>query len=138
MDKSIRQIYTIFEESFWVGIFEYISEKKRSVYKVMFGAKPKDYGVQAFVLKNYYQLKFSPTVATDVKETEHNPKQIQQEARKQVQNTGVGTKSQQALKLQQEPLKTERKNLSREKRSAEKQRQFKLKQQKQKENRWGR
>lgn len=45
MDKSIRQIYTIFEESFWVGIFEYISEKKRSVYKVMFGAKPKDYGV---------------------------------------------------------------------------------------------
>ena len=47
--------------------------------------------------------------------------------RKQVQNTGIGTKSQQALKLQQEQLKTERKAVSREQREAEKQLQFELK-----------
>lgn len=91
-----------------------------------------------FVLKNYYQLRFSPVVATDVKETGRNPKRIQREVRKQVQNAGIGTKSQQALKLQQEQLKTERKAVSREQREAEKQRQFELKQQKRKEKHRGR
>ena len=36
--------------------------------KITFGAEPKDYEIYDFVLKNYYRLKFSPTVATDVKE----------------------------------------------------------------------
>ena len=109
-----------------------------SVCKVTFGAEPKDYEVYDFVLKNYYQLRFSPAVATDVKETGRNPKRIQREVRKQVQNSGIGTKSQQALKLQQEQLKTERRNVSREQREAEKQRQFELKQQKRKEKHRGR
>ena len=77
-------------------------------------------------------------MATDVKEACRNPKQVQREVRKQIQNTGIGTKSQQALKLQQEQLKTERKIVSREQREAEKQRQFELKQQKRKEKHRGR
>ena len=77
-------------------------------------------------------------MATDVKETGRNLKRIQREVRKQVQNTGIGTKSQQALELQQEQLKTERKTVSREQREAEKQRQFELKQQKRKEKHRGR
>ena len=72
-------------------------------------------------------------MATDVKEAGRNPKQVQREVWKQVQNTGIGTKSRQVLKLQQEQLKTERKIVSREQREAEKQRQFELKQQKRKE-----
>ena len=91
-----------------------------------------------FVLKNYYRLQFSPTVATDVKETGRNPKRVQREVRKQVQNIGIGTKSQQALKLQQEQLITERKIVSREQREAEKQWKFELKQQKRKEKHRGR
>ena len=55
-----------------------------------------------------------------------------------MQNTGVGTKSQQALKLQQEQLKTERKIVNREQREAEKQRLFELKQKKRKEKHRGR
>ena len=98
---------------------------KLSVYKVTFGAEPKDYEVYDFVLKNYYQLRFSLAVATDVKESGRNPKRIKREVRKQIQNTGIGTKSQQAL--QQEQLKTERKTVSREQREAQKQRQFELK-----------
>ena len=69
-------------------------------------------------------------MATDVKEVGRNPKRVQREVRKQIQNTGIGTKSQQALKLQQEQLKTEHKIVSREQREAEKQRQFELKQSK--------
>ena len=77
-------------------------------------------------------------MATDVKEAGRNPKQVQREVRKQIQNTGIGTKSQQALKLQQEQLKTDRKITNQEQREAEKQRQFALKQQKRKEKHRGR
>ena len=103
---------------------------KLSVCKVTFGAEPKDYEVYDFVLKNYYRLRFNPAVATDVKEVGRNPTRVQRKVRKQVQNIGIGTKSQLALKLQQEQLKTERKIVSRKQREVEKQRQFELKQQK--------
>ena len=138
MDKVSGKLTVFFEEPFWVGVFERISEGKLSVCKVTFGAEPKDYEINDFVLKNYYRLRFSPAVATDVKETGRNPKRVQREVRKQVQNTGIGTKSQQALKLQQEKLKTERKAVSRKRREEEKKRQFGLKQQKRKERHRGR
>lgn len=138
MDKVSGRLTVFFEEPFWVGIFECTSEGKLSVCKVTFGAEPKDYEVCDFVLKNYYQLRFSPAVATDVKEAGRNPKRIQRQVRKQVQNTGIGTRSQQALKLQREQLKTKRKTMSRKQREAEKQRQFELKQQKRKEKHRGR
>ena len=138
MDKVSGKLTVFFEEPFWVGVFERVSEGKLSVCKVTFGTEPKDYEVYDFALKNYYRLRFSPAVAAAVKETGHNPKRVQREVRKQVQNTGIGTKSQQALKLQQEQLKTERRIESREQREAEKQRQFELKQQKRKEKHRGR
>ena len=106
--------------------------------RLRLGQNQKDYEIYDFVLKNYYRLRFSPAVATDVKDVGRNPKRVQREVRKQVQNTGIGTKSQQALKLQQEQLKTERRIVSREQREAEKQRQFELKQKKRKEKHRGR
>lgn len=66
-----------------------------------------------------------------------NPKKMQRDVRRQLASAGIGTKSQQALKLQQEQKKTERKNLSREKSEAEKQRRFDLKQQKRREKHKG-
>ena len=84
------------------------------------------------------RLRFSPAVATDVKEAGCNPKRVQREVQKQVQNTGIGTKSQQALKLQWEQLKTERKAVSRKQRETEKQQRFELKQRKKKEKHRGR
>ena len=119
-------------------MFERLSEGKLAVCKVTFGAEPKDYEIYDFVLKNYGRLRFSPAVAADVREAARNPKRVQREVRRQVQNTGIGTKAQQAVKLQQEQWKTERKTVSREQREAEKQRQFELKQQKKKEKHRGR
>lgn len=138
MDKVSGKLTVFFEEPFWIGVFERISEGKLSVCKVTFGAEPKDYETYDYVLKNYDRLRFSPAVATEVKEACKNPKRIQREVRKQTQDIGIGTKSQQALKLQQEQMKTERKAISREQREAEKQRQFSLKQQKKKEKHRGR
>ena len=99
MDKVSGKLTVFFEEPFWVGIFECMEEGKLSVAKVTFGAEPKEYEVQEYIQKNYYSLKFSPAVAAVVKERKRNPKRMQRDAKKQMQETGIGTKSQQALKL---------------------------------------
>lgn len=138
MDKLSSRLIVLFEDPFWIGIIERIEEGQLSVCKITFGAEPKDYEIYAFLMKNYDRLRFSPAVATDVKESARNPKRMQREVHKQVQNIVIGTKSQQALKLQQEQNKTERKSVSREQREAEKQRKFELKQQKKKNKLRGR
>ena len=127
-----------YDDPFWVGVFERIEDEKLSVCKVTFGAEPKDYEVWAFVLKYYYELEFSPAVETAIRRTADNPKRRQRNARKQLERTGVGTKSQQALQLQLEQNKQERKVKSREQKQAEAERQFVLKQQKKKEKHRGR
>ena len=137
MDKASGKLTVYFEEPFWVGVFERIEDGKLSVAKVTFGAEPKDYEVQEYIQKYYFSLKFSPDVDTVVKDIKRNPKRMQREAKKQMQETGIGTKSQQALKLQQEQNKQERKVRSREKKEADELRMFELKQQKKREKHRG-
>ena len=138
MDKVSGKLTVFFEEPFWVGVFECVSDGRLSVCKVTFGTEPKDYEIYDFILKNYYHLRFSPAMATDVKKACRNPKRVRREVQKQVKNVGVGTKSQQALKLQQEQMKTERKAMRKEQREAEKERRFEQKQRKRKEKHRGR
>ena len=125
MDKVNGKLTVFFEEPFWVGIFERIEDGKLSVAKVTFGAEPKDYEVQEYIQKCYFSLKFSSVVETVVKDIKRNPKRMQRKAKKQMLEIGIGTKSQQALKLQQE-----RKEKSRKRKEAEEQRMFELKQRK--------
>lgn len=138
MDKTTETLTVFFQEPFWVGIFERIENGKLSVCKITFGAEPKEYEIYDFILKEYSHLKFSPAVAAVVKEAARNPKRMQREVKRQLQHKGIGTKSQQALKLQQEQLKAERKTISREMREADRQRRFELKQQKKREKHRGR
>ena len=137
LDKASGKLTVYFEEAFWIGVFERIEDGKLSVAKVTFGAEPKDYEVQEYIRKHYSSLKFSPAVDTVVKDMKRNPKKMQREAKKQMQETGVGTKSQQALKLQQEQNKQERKKRSHQKKEVEKKRMFELKQQKKREKHKG-
>lgn len=126
-----------FEDPFWVGVFERVEDGGLSVCKVTFGAEPKDYEVWDFILKRYDALTFSPAVPADVRPRADNPKRRQRNVKKQLQTTGVGTKSQQALQLQREAMKTERRQESRDEREAEKLRRFVLKQEKRREKRKG-
>lgn len=137
MNKAIEKLTVFFENPFWVGIFERMSDGKLSVCKVTFGAEPKDYEVLEFVLKNYNNLNFSDAIDTEIKKTSDNPKRRQREAKRQVNNIGVGTKAQQALKLQHEKIKIERKQTSKHQREIEKQRKFDLRQKKRKEKHKG-
>lgn len=137
MDKVSGKLTVYFEEPFWVGIFERIENGKLSVAKVTFGAEPKDYEVQEYIQKYYASLKFSPAVDAVVKDIKRNPKRMQREVKRKMQETGIGTKSQQALKLQQKQNKQERKIRSREKKEAEELRMFEMKQQKKREKHKG-
>ena len=83
MDKVTVKLTVFFEEPFWIGILENVSDGKLRVCKVTFGAEPKDYEVYDYILKNYYRLTFSPAVAAEVKEAAKNPKRLQREVKKQ-------------------------------------------------------
>lgn len=137
MDRMYGKLTVYFENPFWVGVFERISNGKLSVCKVTFGAEPKDYEVWEFILKHYYELRFSPAIENVVKQTADNPKRRQRNARKQLDNSGIGTKSQQALQMQHEERKAKRKQIGKEQRETEKQRIFNLKQQKRKKRHRG-
>ncbi len=127
-----------FEEPFWVGVFERIEGDQLSACKVTFGAEPKDYDVLGYILEHYHELAFSELVTHEERERADNPKRRQRAAAREMQQTGVGTRSQQALQAQREMMKTERRQITKQEREAEEQRRFELKQQKKKEKHRGR
>ena len=125
-----------FDEPFWVGVFDELDGDKLSACRMVFGAEPTDAEIYDFILKHYYHLKYTTPMKTEIKQKADNPKRRQRNVRMQLENTGIGTKSQQALQKQYEDNKTERKRTTHEQREAEKQ-QFELKQQKRKEKHRG-
>ena len=137
MDRVSGALTVFFEDPFWVGVFERISGERLAVCKVTFGSSPKDNEVYAFILKHYRGLRFSPAVAAAVKETAHNPKRGRRQVSRQAGNTGIGTKSQQALQLQQEQNKQVRKRRSRARKQADAKRLYALKQQQKREKHKG-
>lgn len=136
----MKSSFTImFEAPFWIGIYERFDEGQYEVCKITFGAEPKDYEVYEFLLKNWNNLKFSPPIKSEMAEEKKiNPKRMQREINDQLQDRGMGTKAQQALKLQHEQNKLERKSKSREQKKLEKERQYALRSEKKKEKHRGR
>lgn len=128
----------LFEDPFWIGLFEVTDEEGLHVCKVTFGAEPTGQEIIEFVEKNWHKLKYSEGIeTTSTLEIKKSPKRQLREARKQMVSQGIGTKSQQALKMQQERNKVERKQLSKAEREAERQRKFDLRQTKKKEKHKG-
>ena len=137
MEDVCGKLTVFFEEPFWVGLFERIEGDTLRVSKVTFGAEPKDCEVLAYALEHYHELTFSPPVPNEIRERADNPKRRQRAAAKEMQKTGVGTRSQQALQAQREMMKTERKRITKAEREAEARRRFELKQQQKKEKKRG-
>ena len=137
MDEYSSRLTVFYEEPFWVGVFERMEGDRLSVSKVTFGAEPKGYEVLDYVRRHYGELRFSEPVPHEVREKADSPKRRQRAAAREMQPTGVGTKSQQALQAQRELMKVERKRITRAEREAEEQRRFELKQQQKKERKRG-
>lgn len=129
----------MFEDPFWIGLYERVDQDRYEVCKITFGAEPKDYEIYAFLLENWDKLVFSPPIKTAlVEERKVNPKRMQREINRSLENKGIRTKAQQALKLQHEQNKLERKAKSREQREAEQEWQYALRQEKKKAKHKGR
>lgn len=137
MDKLSGKLTVYFEDPFWVGVFERISDGKLYVSKVTFGPEPSEQEIMDFILKSYTSLRFSPAVDMEPKQYADNPKRRRRQIRRQLQTAGIGTKSQQALQRQREEGKEERRRLGREQEKEEKQRRYQLRQQKRKEKHRG-
>ena len=101
MEEAAVKLTVLFEEPFWIGLYERESHGQYDVCKITFGAEPKDYEVLAFLLHCGERLVFSPPVpAQTVEKRRINPKRMQRSIGRALAETGVGTKAQQALKLQ--------------------------------------
>ena len=138
MGTDVSKLTVLFEDSFWIGLFERVEGGRYTVCKITFGAEPKDYEVYAFLLEHWRHLPFSPSMeAAAPEERRINPKRMQRQIQKSLQNTGIGTKAQQALQLQREQGKEARKKVSRKEREAEADRQFALRQEKRREKHKG-
>ena len=138
METGYAVLTVLFEDPFWVGIYERREGRAYQVCKITFGAEPKDYEVYALLLEQWRQLPFSPSMEGAAPEERRiNPKRMRRQIEKSLRSTGIGTKAQQALQLQREQGKEARKKASREAREAEADRQFALRREKQREKHKG-
>lgn len=132
------QLTVYFDDPFWTGVFERTANGTIQAAKVVFGAEPKDYEVYGALLKRYWELRFSPPVdGTKQKPAVKNPKRMQRAAAHSMAATGIGTKAQQALKLQHEQQKLERKTESKATRDAAAEQKFLQRQDRRKEKHKG-
>ncbi len=136
--KTQVKLTVFFEGIFWVGVFEKISEERYEAARVVFGSEPKDYEVYDFILKNFNRINFSSSMELEsIEEKRINPKRLQREVKKEVENSGASTKAQLAVKEQYEQLKLQRKRFSKEEKEEQLKRKFDLRQQKKKEKHRG-
>ena len=138
MNKTVSQLTVYFEDPFWVGVCERSCGENYEVCRIVFGAEPKDFQVYDLLVKHWSRLHFSSGIAVEeAPERKTNPKRMLRAANRQLQQCGIGTKAQQALKQQQELGRQARKVRTHEQREAEKERQFALREQKRREKHKG-
>ncbi|ABR33737.1 MULTISPECIES: YjdF family protein [Clostridium] len=130
---TIIKLTVLFDDPFWIGVFESIENGEYKVCKVTFGSEPKDVEVYELILKNFYRLNFSSPVLSDdfnSSTKKPNPKRLQRSIRKEVDVKSIGTKAQMAIQLQHEQSKIVHKQKSKEQKEQEEQRKFELRKKK--------
>jgi hypothetical protein len=142
-DKGERKmgikLTVYFDEPFWVGVFERREFGRLETARVVFGAEPKDYEICEYIRLHYNQLVFGPPLGTEITESRRiNPKRMQRKIRQEVSAVGIGTKAQQAIKLEREAGKAKRRSLQKACREAREKQKFELRQAKKKAKRRGR
>ncbi len=138
MCETEATLTVYFDDPFWVGVLTRREGHTMTAARIVFGAEPKDYEVYERLLRCYGTLRFGGKVAVDSNAAVRmNPKRMQREASRLMENTGAGTKAQQALAQAREETKRTRLAVSREAREAEEQRKFDLRQAKRREKHRG-
>lgn len=92
-----------------------------------------------YMMNNWNNLCFTKPIKSDDTKTHHiNPKRLQREINKRIRFSSIGTKAQQALKLQHKLVKDERKVRKKETKKLEQETRYNLRKQKKKEKHKGR
>lgn len=137
METISIQLTVLFEEPFWVGIFERRRGTRYDVCRIVFGAEPKDYDIYALILRDWRSLRFSPGLdAEAAKARRLSPKRMQREARRAL-TRGPSTKAQQALSAAREAGKAEHAARARAKREEDAARRLALRREKAREKHKG-
>ncbi len=138
MKLIVSKLTILFEDPFWIGLYEVEDENVYSVCKIMFCAEPKDCEVYDLILKSWHKFRFYQTKNDlSISEKRINPKRQQRMINKQLNGKAIGTKAQRALKLQHEQNKSSKKVNKRENKKAAEVRKFNLKQEKRKDKHRG-
>lgn len=133
MEKISGKLTVLFEEPFWIGVFERQDGKKYESCRVVFGAEPKEVEVYEFILERFFSLDFgSIKLEKNVNNDKIGYKRMQRIVKKEQEKETIGTKAQNALKLQYEERKQDKKILAKDRKEEEKERLFNLKQEKRK------
>lgn len=135
-NTSIR-IRVLFDNPFYVGIFEKMENSKLYVAKITFGKEPKDKELNTYLNENYYKLKWQLSDDTFKDNEIKNSKRKQREARKEMLKKTVGTKSQNAIKKQYEENKVLKKKKAKENKEILDKKRYEIKQNKRKEKHKG-
>ena len=122
----------LFNEPFWIGVFEVIENDEYKVCKVTFGSEPKAEETYELILHKFYSLNFSNPISAENSfiDKKQNPKRLQRKIQKETDTKGIGTKAQIAIKLQHEQGKVQHKKKSKEQKEQEEERKLYLKRKK--------
>lgn len=113
-----------FDDPYWVGVLEEERDGYLFAARYIFGAEPSDQEIYDFVQHEYLALHSRMTAG--VRATESilkrtiNPKRMQREVRRTLQEAGVSSKAHEAMRLQQEVNKKERQQSAKADRDAHK------------------
>ena len=129
----------LFEDPFWIGLYERVRDGTYEVCKISFGAEPKDYEVYSFLLQNWNKMRFTLPIKTEkIEKRKINPKRLQRQISSQLEDRGMGTKAQQVLQLQREQNKAAKRIKTKEQKEIERKQQYALRQEKKKAKHKGR
>ncbi len=96
----------LFEEPFWVGLYERRCNGCYEICKITFGTEPKESEIYNFLLENWPRLHFAQTQESNAVISKlQNPKRMQREISKQLQAKSISTKAQQALQQNASKIK---------------------------------
>lgn len=129
MEETSLCLTIYFDGQFWIGLFEKIDKDTITICKYTFGAEPKDSEVFEFIINKWNCLEFGGAVSNYLhKVKSHNPKTVKRKIKALLINTSIGTKAQQAVKLQTEQGKIARKAYNKEKREEDSRLKYVLRQ----------
>lgn len=138
MNKISGSFTVLFENPFWIGIFESENGKKYEAARIVFGPEPTDVQLYQFIQENFFSITFGElTLEKPSKEKDISYKRMIKKIKKEQSNKTIGTKAQNAIKLQHESNKVEKKIHSKEKKLQQDEKKFELRQQKKKEKHKG-